>query len=100
MGIVESDTPLLEVKAHPEPGGQGVGEPAGRGGAVAVGNRVAGTVGMVMIRVLGQVNLPHSHGEEGEGRRGVQGVLRPTVMAAVWVIATEIERNTIKPSLS
>lgn len=44
-------------------------------------------VTVVVVAVLRQVDLPHPHGEEAEGWSRVQGVLRPAVVPAVWVVA-------------
>lgn len=93
VGVIEGDATLLKVKGHTEPGRQRVGEACGRGGAVADG--VAGAVPVVtvvvVVVVLGQVDLTHPHSEEAERWSRVQGVLRPAVMTAVWVVAAEGE---------
>lgn len=51
------------------------------------------TVVVVVVVVLGQVDLTHPHSEEAERWSRVQGVLRPAVMTAVWVVATERESS-------
>ena len=97
VGVIEGDATLLKVKGHTEPGRQRVGEACGRGGAVADG--VAGAVPvvtvvvLVVVVVLGQVDLTHPHSEEAERWSRVQGVLRPAVMTAVWVVAAERESS-------
>ena len=35
---------------------------------------------------MGQEDFPHPHGDEAEGGGGILGILRPTVMTAVWVV--------------
>lgn len=89
VGVVEGDAALLKVEAHAQPRRQRVGEARGRRGSVAdrVADAVAVVVVVVVVAVLRQVDLPHPHGEEAEGRSRVQGVLRPTVVTAVWVVA-------------
>lgn len=91
VGVVEGDPAFLEVEAHAEPGGQRVGEAGGRGGPV-----VPGAVPVVAVAVLGQVDLPHAHGEEAERRSRVQVVLRAAVVAAVRVVA-EDRRVPLEP---
>ena len=101
VGVVEGDPALLKVEAHTQPGGQRVGEARGRGGAV-----VPGAVPVVAVAVLGQVDLAHAHREEAERRGRVQVVLRPAVMAAVWVVPegahtwTDVNGDHHQPSLS
>lgn len=92
VGVVEGDAALLKVQAHAQARGQRVCEARGRGRPVADG--VSGAVAVVtvvvvvvVVAVLRQVDLPHPHGEEAEGRSRVQGVLGTTVVAAVWVVA-------------
>lgn len=90
VGIVKGDTTLLKVQAHAESGRQRIGDTCGRGGAVADG--VSGTVAMVVVAavvvaVLRQVNLSHSHSEEAEGWSRVQGIFCTAVMTTVWIIA-------------
>lgn len=92
MGVVEGDPTFLKVETHAEPGRQRVGEACGRGGAV-----VPGAVPMVAVAVLGQVDLPHPHGEETERRSRVQVVLRAAVMAAVWVVAEGAHKEEKRP---
>lgn len=94
VGVVEGDAALLKVEAHAQPRWQRVGEAQGRRGPVAggVADAVAvvamvTVVVVVVVAVLRQVDLPHPHGEEAEGWSRVQGILRPTVVAAVWVVA-------------
>lgn len=74
MGVVEGDAALVEVQAHPQPGGQG-------GGGEWVARR--GGVGHPLV---GQQDLAHAHGQETERGRAVLGVLCPTVVPAVWII--------------
>lgn len=96
MGVVEGDATLLKVKAHTEPGGQGIGEARGRGGAVAVADGVSLTIpvaAVVMIAVLGEVDFTHPHSEEAEGWSRVQGVFCTAVMATVGVIAGDDARQ-------
>lgn len=90
MGVVEGHPALLEVETHAQPGGQRVGEACGRGRAV-----VSGGVAVVVVGVLGQVDLPHAHGEEAEGRSRVQVVFSAAVMAAVWVVPERAHVNRI-----
>lgn len=91
VGVVEGDAALLEVQAHAQPRRQRVGEARGRRRPIADGVShavaVATVVVVVMVGVLRQVDLPHPHGEEAEGRSRVQGVLGAAVVAAVWVVA-------------
>lgn len=95
VGVVEGDAALLKVEAHAQPRRQRVGEAQGRRGpvaggvadAVAVVAVVTMVVVVVVVAVLRQVDLPHPHGEEAEGWSRVQGILRPTVVTAVWVVA-------------
>lgn len=88
VGIIEGDATLLKVKAHTEPGRQRVGEACGRGGAV-VSDAVSLVTVVVVVAVLGQEDLTHPHSEKTERWSGVQGILCPTVMTTVWVIAGE-----------
>lgn len=81
VGIVEGDPTLLKVETHTEPGGQGVGEARGRGGAV-----VSRAVPVVVVAVVGQVDLTHAHSEEAERRSRVQVIFCTAVVAAVWVV--------------
>lgn len=91
MGVVEGDATFLKVQAHAQPGRQWVRVARGRGRAVVVVGDVSVVVVVVVVvvAVLGQIDFPHAHGEETEGWSRVQGVLRSTVMAAVWVVAEE-----------
>lgn len=92
VGVIEGDATLLKVKAHTKPGWQRVSEACGCGGAIAVADWVSVTVPIatvVVVAVLGEVDFTHPHCEEAEGRSRVQGVLCPTVMTAVWVVAGE-----------
>lgn len=96
VGVVEGDAALLEVEAHAQPRGQRVGEARGRRRPVADGVSdavavVTVVVVVVVVAVLRQVDLPHPHGEEAEGRSRVQGVLGAAVVAAVWVVAARRE---------
>lgn len=101
VGVVEGDAALLKVEAHAQPRWQRVGEAQGRRGPVAGGVAdavavVAVVTVVVVVAVLRQVDLPHPHGEEAEGWSRVQGILRPTVVTAVWVVAAwrdELMRN-------
>ena len=94
VGVVEGDPTFLKVKAHAQPGGQGVGDARRRRVAGAVGHGVPGAVAMVTVvvaaAVLGEVDFAHAHGEEAEGG-GVLAVLGPAVVAAVWVAPADRE---------
>lgn len=96
VGIIEGDATLLKVKAHTKPGRQWVGEARGRGGAIAIGDGVSYTIPVaivVVVVVLRHVDFTHPHSEEAEGWSRVQGILCSTVMATVWVVAGEKERE-------
>lgn len=90
MCIIKGDTPLLDIKTHAQPWRKRIGDAGWRRGAVAVADAVSAvSCSVVGVNRGWQVDFTHSHGEEGERRHWVWRILRPTVMATVWVIPAQ-----------
>lgn len=98
MGIVKGDTALLDVQTHTQPWRKRIGDTGWRGGAVTIRDVPVIDLSMVGIGRGGQVDLAHTHCEEGERGQRVWRVFGPTVMATVRVIPAQVKKQMLKCS--